>query len=320
MRINKELAAIRTSLGHVGEKTGEPVYLDTQKILKTTDLNTVLGHTHKGILYGSMIEVAGWESAAKSANMMSIAALAQRDSAHVIWGDLENSFKADWALQRGFMKCPTCAAKTPAMNTCTECNGDGLDWNRLTLIYPYVGRFGKDKIPRLASAQELCMEVEAAMKLERKGCDRLFVVLDSIAALETDEEQKAGLKDANMKTSMSLPKFMGRLLRRWMGIGLTRHAIIVLVNQLRQGPARFGDGTYTTGGNAIRFYPHVRVRVKRVLGSKIVEKKRVVGIKGIIENKKNKAGGEEGFKVGFKLWFKGNTEFLPAKEVMEEED
>jgi len=256
----------------------------------------------------------------KSSVIMALAALAQHDGAHVIWGDLENSFKSDYARLRGFIKCPKCLAKQPDMLTCTTCDGDGLDWDKLTLIQPYVGKFGTEKEPRLASAQELCTEIEAAMKFDRKDCDRLFVVMDSVSALETDEEQKAGLKGGNMKTGFSLPKFMGRLLRRWMGIALTRHAIIILVNQLRQGPAKFGDGSYTTGGNAIRFYPHVRLRAKRVLGSKIVEKGHVVGIKGILENKKNKAGGEEGAKVGFKIWFKKNIEFLPAKDVMQKDE
>ncbi len=139
--MNKELIQIRAKLGHVAMKWRPSLWLDTG----IPRLNRVAGHVTRGIAYGRMIEISGWEGAAKSATALSLAALAQRDGAHVIIGDLENSFEPDWALQRGLLKCPKCAAKDPARTACAACEGSGLDTNMLTLIQPYVGKFASER-------------------------------------------------------------------------------------------------------------------------------------------------------------------------------
>ena len=324
MKSNDDLIAIRKGLKRVALTWNPSVWLDTKLPL----LNNVMGHSDKGLAYGRMIEISGWESQGKSAIMLSIAALAQRDGAHIIWGDIENSFEADWALQRGLIKCPVCNGKD--YKECIGCGYDpkdpgsegcGLDVSRITLIQPYVGTFEGEKSARLSTAQELLTEIEACMKRKRKE-DRCLVVLDSLAALETEEERNAGIEGANMKSNMSLAVLLGRLLRRWVGLAQIHNAMIVLVNQLRSGPmkSKFGDPTYTVGGNAPRFYSHVRVRVKRVMGSKIIDKGKTIGIKGIIECKKNKTGGEEGAKVGFRLFFRGKVEFVKASAVAPDKD
>jgi RecA/RadA recombinase len=322
MKSNDDLIAIRKGLKRVALAWHPSVWMKTPFPM----LNNVIGHADKGLAYGRMIEISGWESAGKSAITLTIAALAQRDGAHIIWGDIENSFESDWALQRGFIKCPTCNGKN--YGQCVGCGYDpsepgsegcGLDITRVTLIQPYVGTFEGEKSPRLSTAQELCSEIEACMKLKRKE-DRYFVVLDSIAALETEEERKAGIEGANMRTNMALSMLLGRLLRRWVGLAQVHNAAIILVNQLRSGPKAFGDPTYAPGGNAPRFYSHVRLRVKRVMGSKIIDKGKTIGIRGIIEAKKNKTGGEEGAKVGFRLLFRGKVEFVKASEVAKDKD
>lgn len=308
MRANRELTAIRKRLSHLAMKWTPSCWLDTS----IPELNAVMGHTDKGLSYGRMIEVSGWESSAKTSLMLSVAAIAQRNGAHIIWGDVENSFEADWAIKRGLAKCPKCKNVDP--EKCTACEGCGLDVNRITLIQPYVGTFENEKQPRLSTAQELCSEIEESISLKRKE-GKCFVVLDSIAALLTEGEGKAGIEGSNMRSNMELPMFMGRLLRRWVGLAQIHNALIVLVNQLRESPSKYG-GPYTPGGNAPRFYSHVRIRVKRVQGSKIVQSGKTVGIKGIITATKNKAGGREGAQVGFKLWYEGPIEFLAAKDVM----
>jgi RecA/RadA recombinase len=326
---NKDLAAIRKSLNHLAMKWAPSAWLDTG----VPGLNAVLGHETKGLAYGRMTEISGWESNGKTACVMSLAALAQQDGALVVWGDVENSFEPDWAKQRGFAPCPKCSGTgTIAGKDCADCGGPdsaicGLDPSKLILIQPYVGRFSytdkmgkmhQEKEPRLSTAQELCSEIEAAMSLGT-GVKKRFVVLDSIAALLTEGESNAGVENANMRTNMDLPMFMGRLLRRWIGLAQVHNAMIILVNQLRQGPKSFGDPTYTPGGNAPRFYSHVRVRVHRVSGSKITDKGKTIGIKGILTCKKNKTGGSEGAEIGFRLMFKGPLEFVPVKDVKGED-
>ena len=177
-----------------------------------------------------------------------------------------------------------------------------------------------EKEPRQSTGQELMEEVEACMKIKRKE-GKTFVVIDSVAAILTEGEEDAGISGAKMNTNMQLAMFMGRLLRRWVGLAQSHGAHIVLINQLREGPVKFGDPTKTVGGNAPRFYSHVRVRVSRVAGSKIVDKGKTLGIKGVITAKKNKTGGNEGAAVGFRLWYyKPLLEFVDVKEVKVKED
>jgi RecA/RadA recombinase len=335
---DKTLDAIRQRLGHFAIAWRPSTWLDTG----IPDLNSVLGHKDRGIPFGPIIEISGWPSHGKTTVMLALAALAQQGGAHVVWGDVENSFSPGWAMQRGFAKCPKCngtgfvevqASKKSAgkisddvKNDCVACGGAdsptcGLDTSRLTLIQPYVGHFTytdnkgkkhKEKNPRLANAQELCSEIEAAMS----GHDRCVTVLDSIAALLTEGESLAGLEDATMHTSLDLAKFMGRLLRRWVGLAQVNNCMIILVNQLREGPVKFGDPVRTTGGNAPKFYSHVRVRVARVAGAKIMNEGKMVGFTGMLTALKNKSGGRENAKVGFRLYFDGRPlEFISEKEA-----
>jgi RecA/RadA recombinase len=197
----------------------------------------------------------------------------------------------------------------------------GLDFQRLMVIKNYVGEFEdidpKTKRPkrvvRLTNAQEICAEVEEAIKLKVPQ-DRKVVVLDSIAAMLTAGEYDAGL-NGGMRSNLDLPTFMGKLLRRWTGLAQVHNAVIILVNQLRTGPKSFGNPEYTPGGNAPKFYSHSRVQVRRVTGSRIKDKGETVGIKGKLICIKNKTGGTEGAEIGFRLLFKGGLEFVPVKEL-----
>lgn len=322
-----QLEQIRKRLGNIALDWAPSYWLDT----KLPNLNRVIGHAVFGMPYGKILEISGWESAAKTSITLALAALAQIDGAHVTWGDLENSFDPAWALRRGMAKCPHCngtgeiQAKALAqgkgvMDPCKACGGPGstvcgLDSSKLTLIQPYVGKFGKEREERLSTAQELLAEVEAS--LTDKAHKKNFVALDSIAAIETAAQSEAGLENSNMSSDMSLPKFLGRLMRRWIGRAQIYNAVVVMINQLRQGPNSVG--AYTTGGNAIRFYAHVRVRASRVQGSKIVSKGRTIGMKGILSCKKNKCGGEEGAEIGYRLMFQGKLEFVDVKQVRKEE-
>lgn len=330
--MDKQLKQIREGLGHLALKWSPTIWLNTG----IPDLNCVLGHQDRGVPYGRMIEVSGWESQGKSALVLSLAALAQRDGAHVVWGDVENSFDPGWAKQRGMLKCPKCTGvgTINGGKECPACGGpesatSGLDTSKLTLIQPYVGTFtyrdpktGKihrEKNPRLSTAQELCAEIESAMSLP--GHTKRVGVLDSIAALLTEGESLAGIENSTMRTRMDLPLFMGSLLRRWVGVAQVNNAMIILVNQLREGPSQgFGDNTRTPGGNAPKFYSHVRVRVRRVKGGKIVDKGKLVGITGLMKCLKNKSGGIEGSEMGYRIYFKGPIEFVPAKDVKVNEE
>jgi len=293
------LKQIREKLGHLTLDWQPALWLQTG----IPELNEVAGHKDFGIPYGRIMELSGLESVGKTAITLSLAALAQQDNAMTIWGDFENSFDTDWAARRG------------------------LDANRnLHLVQPYVGTFheknsqGKivaGKLPRLSTAQELCAEMEQLMAIESKKFDRMFVVVDSIPAMLSQGEAAAGMEGANLRTDQDLPKLLGRLLRRWVGLCQSYNALIIMINQLRQDPmTRFGGGWYTPGGNAPRFYSHIRLRAHRVKGSKLVDKKKnLIGIQGAIRALKNKSGGVEGSEVGYRLMMQGALEFLPVSKL-----
>lgn len=257
------------------------------------ELDAVLGSPSRGIPYGRIMELFGLESHGKTALALFLAAMAQKDRASIIWGDFESSFDPTWATRRG------------------------LEADKVLVFRPFVGQFGKEKEPRLATAQELCEEIETAMALcSAKPNARTVVVADSLTAMLVEGESAGGLVEQNLRTNMALPAFLGKLLRRWVGLAQSHSVLIILINQLRQNPMKmFGDPWYTPGGNAPKFYSHIRAKVRRIKNGRILRAGKIVGLKGAIVNMKNKVGGVEGSTIGYRMLFDGPVEFLPVKEL-----
>lgn len=288
------LKKIREALGHKTLEWTPTLWLDTG----VPELNNVIGHADLGLPYGKIVEIHGLESHGKTAIAMALTAVAQMQGALAIWGNFENSFQPDWAAKRG------------------------IDTSKnFVLVEPYVGEFeeiikGKKVIskPRLATGQELCAEIEQAATVYHKKYDRMVIVVDSLASILTEGEGDAGIEGQNMRSSLDLPMFLGKLLRRWVGLAQVYNALIICTNQMRLNPMqRFGSPWYTPGGNAPKFYCHIRTRVSKK--SKIVNKGKQVGIQGIMTAIKNKSGGTEGGTVGYRIMRDGPLEFVPAKEI-----
>lgn len=288
------LGRIRKKLGHLTHEAKPTMFLNSGNKF----LNSVLGHPDKGLAYGKILEIYGKESNGKTALAIDIACLCQTDGAVVIWIDLEHSFDPEWIARRG------------------------LKIDDVILIQPYVGKFNKGKETRLSTVQELLEEAEATMtELQRSGIGKFCLVIDSVAAMLVEEEAEAGLTGQNLRTGNALPVALGRLLRRWIGLLQDYHALAVFINQMRTKPGvPFGDPDYTPGGNALRFYAHIRVRMRRVKGGRMTQSGKVIGIKGILKNDKNKGGGVEGTEIGFKIFFNGKSRFLSAATIREEAD
>jgi recombination protein RecA len=292
-RPDDEVWKIREKLGHLAVQPAPAQWLDTG----IPDLNQVLGDRQRGIAYGRIIEASGWESHAKTSVFLSILALAQRDGAELILADFENSYDPAWAERRG------------------------IDVSRLRVFQPYVGKFGKEKTPRLCTAQELCAEVEEAIfTLAQRKATKIAVLVDSVPSMLPEGAAIAGLEERTMRTQLELPVFLSSLLQRWVGLAHAYSVMMIFINQLRQKPQAFGDSVYTPGGSALKFYSHVRVRLRRTKGGKIVRKGKVVGIQGVIQNLKNKVGGYEGSSIGFRLLFDGPIEFVPVEELEDNDE
>jgi recombination protein RecA len=285
---------VRTRLGRKANSQRELTYLN----LRDDHLNSVLGDPKLGLFYGQIVEISGKQSNGKSALAYDIAALAQSEGAFAHWIDFERSYNESWAARRG------------------------LDSEKVNLFQPYVGKFKGEKDSRLCTAQELLEEAEAVLVEvhQRFPAAKQILILDSVGAMLVEEEAEAGLTGQNMRTNAALPVMLGKLLRRWIGILGEVNCIGIFLNQLRTKPGMmFGDPDYTMGGNALPFYAHSRARMRRVKGGRVLQKGKVVGIKGILRNDKNKAGGVEGHEIGFKIMFNGASKFFDAAEFREEE-
>lgn len=289
------MAEVRRKLKHESDGWKPKRFLD----LGDPELNGVFGNRDIGLPYGKIVEVSGEPSVGKSVLALDLLAAAQADGAIGIWVDAENSWDDDWSANRG------------------------VNIDDLNLISPIVGTFGVKKGPnrRLITAQEMLTEAETTMSLlhQRFPDQPLFSVVDSVAALLMEEEAEAGIDGQNMRSKLALPTMMSSLLRRWIGLMQVYNATTILINQLRVNPTTmFGDPFYTPGGKAIQFYSHVRVRVRRPGKGRLLKGGKAIGIKGIMTNVKNKAGGVEGDKCGYKIYYDGRSTFLPASEVKEE--
>lgn len=292
-----EVAQIRKVLGHRMEKRETRDWLNTG----VPELNKIFGSEKFGIPYGKIIEIMGFQSHGKTALTLELMRYAQKDGAICIWLDLENSWDPVWVKTRG------------------------ADPSQVRVIDSQVGVFGKEREERLPTAEEMCEQVEALIKYQRKKhgeSAKIFVGVDSVAALMTEMESSAGLTGQNMRTQLSLPAFMGKLLRRWVGIAQAYNVIFIFINQVRHKPGGFGNPEYSPGGNALPFYASIRVMMRRTKGGRVLNSGKLVGVQGTLTNLKNKAGNssEEGGKVGFKIYFAKNSKYFPASLLKREED
>ncbi len=298
-----EIQKIRETMGHLTLKAPPPAWLNT----KHTELNEVLGNPDLGIPYGRVIELSGWESGGKSGVGYALLALGQQDGASCHLADFETVVDRD----------PFDPIRASATSWLAK---RGVDVAKLSLFQPYVGRFEKEKAPRLCSAPELCDEIEAMLSRNYDlGVKKQILLVDSVPAMMPDGAAASGLSGRNMHDRMALPVFMSELMQRWVGLAHAYSTLMIFINQLREKPGvRFGDPAYTPGGNALPFYSSVRARVKRAPKCLMKKNGKTIGLKGIITCKKNKCGGLEGSKIGFRMLFRGPLSFVPAKELEKE--
>ena len=285
---------IRTALKHKPYRMLQTRRLDTGNV----GLNAVFGDHKTGIRVPSIIELSGQPSSGKSVIATDIGAVAQADGFIVGLLDFEQSFDEKWSTTRG-LKC-------------------GPDEEQFSLFQPYLGTVGTEKEPHLITGEELLKEAEHWMKAVRVVDRHPFLILDSVASIMPEGAAEDEIDDQNMRNDQALPKLMSRLMPRWIGIVASCGGVVIFINQLRQKPGiAFGDPWYSNGGNALPFYAHVRVRMRRRgkdsgkmrLGSDII------GIKGLMKNHKNKAGGVEGREIGYKIFNDGRAQFVKADRI-----
>src|SRR6202008_4781824 len=93
-----------------------------------------------------------------------------------------------------------------------------------------------------------------------------IVVVDSVAALVPRAELEGEMGDAQMGLQARL---MSQALRKLTGIVSKSKTCLVFINQIREKiGVVFGNPETTTGGRALKFYPSVRLDIRRLASLK----------------------------------------------------
>ncbi len=307
-RVIPDIDVIRNGLGHYAAIKPVQLWLDANEPL----LHRVLGSEERGLAYGKMGEIAGWESMGKTWLLLYLAVCAQHDDALVILVMLENRLDKRWARLIG-LRTKDIVLIEPYLKEKPK----PAKWDKMT---PKAKRIwlARNETEDFASIEELSKEMITVVKKARKHWDKIFVGVDSIAAMVTLKEAEAGETNANMNTNNDLSRFLSRTLKQWALRAETQNAMFVFTNQLRVKPGvRFGNPEYTTGGNAVRLYTSWRVKIYRAKGGRMKNGSKTVGIKGFIHNFKNKVGGGsiEDAKIAYKFFFDRPLKFLEADDL-----
>jgi recombination protein RecA len=103
----------------------------------------------------------------------------------------------------------------------------------------------------------------------------------------TKEEMETAYGDGNMRTRLSLPAVMSESLKKVAGIVSRTNITLIFLNQTRDNPGvMFGDKQTTPGGNAMKFFASVRIKLSKT--GKIKPDGEVIGENVKAQTVKNK--------------------------------
>ena len=89
-----------------------------------------------------------------------------------------------------------------------------------------------------------------------------IIVIDSVAALTPKAEIEGDMGDSHMGLQARL---MSQALRKLTGNIKRSNTMVIFINQIRMKiGVMFGSPETTTGGNALKFYPSVRLDIRRI--------------------------------------------------------
>lgn len=112
-----------------------------------------------------------------------------------------------------------------------------------------------------------------------------LIVVDSVAALTPQAELDGEVGDQHMGLHARL---MSQGLRKLTPLVSRNNVLLIFINQTRAKFVRFGNPETTTGGNALRFFASIRIRVSNM--GRVKEGTREVGMRAKLKVVKNKVG------------------------------
>jgi recombination protein RecA len=150
------------------------------------------------------------------------------------------------------------------------CSKLGVNYNELTVLQPNYAEQAFDIIQQF---------VEAGVDL---------IVLDSVAAMPTKAEMEGSAEDNHMAV---LARVMSSQLKKLTATVSKSKTVVIFINQIRMNVGTmYGNPEVTPGGNALKFYCSVRLRVKKKSASEIKKGNDVLGHIMVVKCVKNKVG------------------------------
>lgn len=174
-----------------------------------------------GILLGRMYEIFGNPMSGKSTLCLSIIKEAIKKGHKVIYVDAEQALDNS---EHGLLVQM------------------GIDVSKIALVQGYTAEDNLDMAEALIGTGEFAL-----------------CVVDSISALLPSAE--AELDSFNDNTMMVHPKLMSRMCREFTPLCARTGTGLLLINQIRVSPTKYGNPETTSGGKSIPHYASVRIKV-----------------------------------------------------------
>lgn len=149
----------------------------------------------------------------------------------------------------------------------------------------YARRLGVNHDELLISQPNTGEEALGIIEMMAGSGKIALIVVDSVAALVPEAELKGEIGDTRVGTQS---RMMSSALRRLNQVVADSETTVVFINQVRMKiGVMFGNPETTPGGNALKFYASLRVKVRRTSWEKDVSKN-IIGIHTAVQIVKNK--------------------------------
>jgi len=142
----------------------------------------------------------------------------------------------------------------------------GVDLKSLVFIQPQNGNKATDYVELFAKTGEVSL-----------------IVLDSVAALVTEQEEQSSMDESTM--SLGTARLMAKFCRKIPPVLSSTDTTLIMINQWREKPTPYGNPKVSYGGHALKYTAKLRLDLSKKAESE-------TGFRITAKVLKNKAGGD----------------------------
>jgi recombination protein RecA len=142
----------------------------------------------------------------------------------------------------------------------------GVDLTSLIFIQPQNGNKATDYVELFAKTGEVSL-----------------IVLDSVAALVTEQEEQSSMDETTM--SLGTAKLMAKFCRKIPPVLSATDTTLIMINQWREKPTPYGNPKVSYGGHALKYTAKLRLDLSKKTDAE-------TGFRITAKVLKNKAGGD----------------------------